>query len=117
MKNQLNSSTLARDPATLYSGLIVTTEMTRTPRMKTVMIFDSEKPKRVKISPIPVAAIRSSKVKSASFSVGRIKEAKEDYEGAAAAYEAIASYELSNDDWNDLAKTRLLDLKNKGLVK
>ena len=53
----------------------------------------------------------------ASFSVGRIKEAKEDYEGAAAAYEAIASYELSNDDWNDLAKTRLLDLKNKGLVK
>ena len=53
----------------------------------------------------------------AAFNAGRLKEAKEDYEGAAAAYEAIASYELSNDEWNDLAKTRLLDLKNKGLVK
>ena len=53
----------------------------------------------------------------ASFNVGRIKEGKEDYEGAAAAYSAIASYELSNDEWNDLAKTRLLDLKNKGLTK
>ena len=53
----------------------------------------------------------------AAFNAGRIKEGKEDYEGAKASYEAIASYELSNDEWNDLAKTRLLDLKNKGLVK
>lgn len=53
----------------------------------------------------------------ASFSVGRIKEGKGDFEGAAAAYEAIASYEYSNDEWNDLAKTRLLDLKNKGEIK
>lgn len=53
----------------------------------------------------------------ASFNVGRLKEGKNDYEGAAAAYEAVASYELSNDEWNDLAKTRLLELKNKGLVK
>lgn len=53
----------------------------------------------------------------AAFSAGRIKEGKQDYEGAAASYEAIASYEYSNDEWNDLAKTRLLDLKNKGLVK
>lgn len=53
----------------------------------------------------------------AAFNAGRLKEGKEDYEGAKASYEAIASYGLSNDEWNDLAKTRLLDLKNKGLVK
>ncbi len=53
----------------------------------------------------------------AAFNAGRLKEGKEDYEGAKASYEAIDSYGLSNDEWNDLAKTRLLDLKNKGLVK
>ena len=53
----------------------------------------------------------------AAFNVGRVKESKGDYEGAASAYEGIASYGYSNDEWNDMAKTRLLDLKNKGLVK
>ncbi len=47
----------------------------------------------------------------AYFSAGRIKEGKGDTEGAIASYEAIDALEHSNDDWNDLAKTRLLDLK------
>lgn len=52
----------------------------------------------------------------AAFNVGRILEGKGDYEGAKKAYEEIAGYGYSNDEWNDLAKTRLLDLKNKGNI-
>ena len=47
----------------------------------------------------------------AYFSAGRIKEGRGDKDGAIAAYEAIDALEHSNDDWNDLAKTRLLELK------
>ncbi len=53
----------------------------------------------------------------AFFNVGRIKEGKNDYEGAKAAYEAIAGLEYSNDTWNDLAKTRLLVLRSDGKIK
>ena len=53
----------------------------------------------------------------ACFAVGRIKEGKDDFEGAKAAYEQIATFEYSNDEWNDLAKTRLMELKNNGSLK
>lgn len=53
----------------------------------------------------------------AYFNVGRLKEAAGDFEGAQSAYKAIADLGYSNDSWNDLAKTRLLDLENQGKIK
>ncbi len=53
----------------------------------------------------------------ACFAAGRVKEGKGDFEGAKASYEQIASFGLSNDEWNDLAKTRILELKKNGSVK
>lgn len=53
----------------------------------------------------------------AYFNAGRLKEAAGDFEGAKLSYQAIADLGNSNDSWNDLAKTRLLDLENKGKIK
>lgn len=53
----------------------------------------------------------------AYFNAGRLKEAAGDFEGAKLSYKAIADLGNSNDSWNDLAKTRLLDLENKGKIK
>ncbi len=50
----------------------------------------------------------------AYFNAGRIKEGKGDFDGAKDSYKAISDLGYSNDSWNDLAKTRLLDLESKG---
>ena len=53
----------------------------------------------------------------AYFNAGRLKEAAGDYEGAKVFYKAIGELGYSNDSWNDLAKTRLIDLENQGKKK
>ncbi len=52
----------------------------------------------------------------AYFNAGRIKEAKGDFNGAKAAYDAIANLELSNDPWSDNAKSRIIALKIEGKI-
>ncbi|MBR5965338.1 MAG: tetratricopeptide repeat protein [Treponema sp.] len=53
----------------------------------------------------------------AYFNAARLKEAAGDYEGAKVFYKAIGELGYSNDSWNDLAKTRLIDLENQGKIK
>ena len=53
----------------------------------------------------------------AYFNAGRLKEAAGDFEGAKVFYQAIGELGNANDSWNDLAKTRLIDLENKGKIK
>lgn len=53
----------------------------------------------------------------AYFNAGRLKEAAGDYEGAKVFYKAISELGNSNDSWNDLAKTRLIDLEIQGKIK
>lgn len=53
----------------------------------------------------------------AFFNAGRLKEAAGDFEGAKVSYKAIGELGNSNDSWNDLAKTRLIDLENQGKIK
>lgn len=52
----------------------------------------------------------------ACFNAGRIKEALGDYEGAADFYGRIASFEYSGDTWNDLAQSRLIELRAEGKI-
>ena len=49
----------------------------------------------------------------AYFSWGRVLEALGDYAGAAEAYKTLNS-KFTDDDWGDLAKTRLIELKIQG---
>lgn len=51
----------------------------------------------------------------AYFSLGRVLEAQGDYTGAAEAYKTIND-KFVDDDWGNLAKTRLIELKNQGKV-
>ena len=53
----------------------------------------------------------------AYFNAGRLKEAAGDYEGAKVFYKAIGELGNANDSWNDLAKTRLIDLEIQGKTK
>ena len=53
----------------------------------------------------------------AYFNAGRLKEDAGDFEGAKVFYQAIGELGNANDSWNDLAKTRLIDLENKGKIK
>ena len=53
----------------------------------------------------------------AYFNAGRLKEAAGDFEGAKVSYQAIGELGNANDSWNDLAKTRLIDLENQGKIK
>ncbi|MBO7122939.1 MAG: tetratricopeptide repeat protein [Treponema sp.] len=53
----------------------------------------------------------------AYFNAGRLKEDAGDFEGAKVFYKAIGELGNANDSWNDLAKTRLIDLENKGKIK
>ncbi len=53
----------------------------------------------------------------AYFNAGRLKEDAGDFEGAKVFYKAIGELGYTNDSWNDLAKTRLIDLENKGKTK
>jgi tetratricopeptide (TPR) repeat protein len=49
----------------------------------------------------------------AYFSLGRVLEATGDYAGAVEAYKTLSD-KLPDDDWGNLAKTRLIELKNQG---
>jgi tetratricopeptide (TPR) repeat protein len=49
------------------------------------------------------------------FSVGRILEAKQDWTGAKAAYDELA-VAFPGDDWTNLANSRIISLKAKGLA-
>ena len=51
----------------------------------------------------------------AKFSYGRVLEAKGDYAGAAAAYTELND-NFSDDSWANLAKSRLISLKNEGKI-
>ena len=51
----------------------------------------------------------------AYFSLGRVREAQGNYEGAAEAYRTLND-KVSDDDWKNLAKTRLIELESKGKV-
>lgn len=53
----------------------------------------------------------------AYFNAARLKEVAGDYESAKVFYKAIGELGYSNDSWNDLAKTRLIDLENQGKIK
>ena len=53
-------------------------------------------------------------VSHAYFSLGRVREALGDYAGAAEAYTTLK--DKSDDDWSDLAKTRLIELKSQGKI-
>lgn len=52
----------------------------------------------------------------ALFAVGRIKESKLDFNGAKEAYEKILAKNNNNDQWANLAKTRVLSLQNEGKI-
>ena len=71
----------------------------------------------IKPRPIVMENIEKMIHCGAYFNAGRLKEAAGDFEGAKLSYQAIADLGNSNDSWNDLAKTRLLDLENKGKIK
>ena len=49
----------------------------------------------------------------AYFSLGRVLEALGDYAGAAEAYKTLNS-KFADDDWGNLANTRLIELKVQG---
>lgn len=51
----------------------------------------------------------------AYFSLGRVLESLNDYEGAAQAYKTL-NEKFADDDWGNLAKTRLIELKTMGKV-
>ena len=51
----------------------------------------------------------------AQFSIGRIKEAKKDYAGAAEAYQKLLDKNAA-DSWGSMARTRMIALKNEGSV-
>ena len=52
-------------------------------------------------------------VSHAYFSLGRVLEAQGDYAGAAEAYKTIKD-KFSDDDWANLATTRLIELQSQG---
>lgn len=51
----------------------------------------------------------------AYFSLGRVLETLGDYAGAAEAYNTLNS-KFTDDDWGNLAKTRVIDLKSQGKI-
>jgi TolA-binding protein len=51
----------------------------------------------------------------AYFSLGRLMEGKNDYKGAAAQYEKLAS-EYPDNNWTKLGKSRIIALKSQGLL-
>ena len=51
----------------------------------------------------------------AYFSLGRVREAQGDYAGAVEAYQTLKD-KFSDDDWCNLATTRIIDLQSKGIV-
>ena len=51
----------------------------------------------------------------AYFSLGRVLEAQGDYEGAAEVYKTMND-KISDDDWTNLAKTRLIELQSSGKI-
>ena len=51
----------------------------------------------------------------AYFSLGRVREAQGDYAGAVEAYTALND-NFPDDDWGNLAKTRIIELKSEGKV-
>ena len=51
----------------------------------------------------------------AYFSLGRVLEAQKDYAGAAEVYKTMND-KFADDDWANLAKTRLVELKAKGMI-
>ena len=53
-------------------------------------------------------------VSHAYFSLGRVREALGDYAGAQEAYTTLT--DKTDDDWSNLAKTRLIELKSQGKI-
>ena len=51
----------------------------------------------------------------AYFSLGRVLESQGDYDGAAEAYKTINA-KFADDDWGNLAHTRLIELKTQGKI-